>query len=288
MAPINWGHSLLYTLTMSNYCELSLPSPEYMHDRLIAELSAIGFDGFEESAGLLKAYMPEADFVESELNILLNKYDIKYSKSIIKKQNWNKLWESNFEPVQVDDFVGIRAGFHPPFTGVAHEIVITPKMSFGTGHHATTCLVMQLMRELDFTGASVFDFGTGTGILAILAEQLGASRVWAVDNDDWCIENASENILVNHCKYIEIQKVDTVNTTEKFQIILANINKNIILDNIHLLRQSFLNNGQLILSGLLKEDEEDIRAAGQLLGLVHKTTIEKNGWIACRFSGENL
>jgi ribosomal protein L11 methyltransferase len=101
--------------------------------------------------------------MENELNILLNKYDINYSKSIIKKQNWNALWESNFEPVQVDDFVGIRAAFHPPFTSVLHEIIITPKMSFGTGHHATTYMVMKLMQELDFKNKSVFDFGTGTG-----------------------------------------------------------------------------------------------------------------------------
>lgn len=288
MAPINRGHSLLYTLTMCNYCELSILSAKSLQEVLIAELLAIGFDGFEESAGLLKAYIPEADFIEQELNILLNKYDVKYSKSVIKKQNWNKLWESNFTPVQVADFVGVRAAFHPPFTGVAHEIIITPKMSFGTGHHATTYSVMQLMRELDFRGASVFDFGTGTGILSILAEKLGASRVWAVDNDDWCIENASENSLINHCKYIDIQKVDIVSTTEKFQIILANINKNIIMDNIHFLKQSLIEGGQLILSGLLKEDEADIRAACFLLGLAHKTTVERNGWIACWFGSENL
>ncbi|MCA6452827.1 MAG: 50S ribosomal protein L11 methyltransferase, partial [Chitinophagaceae bacterium] len=183
---------------MNNYYEICIPAETALQELLVAELSEMGYDGFEESAEQLKAYVPEENYVEIELNNLLNKYNLSYSKSIISKQNWNQLWESNFEPVRVDDFVGIRASFHPPFAGVAHEIVITPKMSFGTGHHATTWQVMKLMQELDFTGKRVFDFGTGTGILAILAEQLGAAAVLAVDNDDWCIENTSENILVNN------------------------------------------------------------------------------------------
>lgn len=270
---------------MSDYCELNIVSEDSLHDILIAELSEIGYDGFEESAGLLKAYIPEAIFVENELNILLNKYNLKYSLSIIKKQNWNAVWESNFEPVQVEDFVGIRAHFHPVFENVAHEIVITPKMSFGTGHHATTYMVMQLMRELNcWNNASVFDFGTGTGILAILAEKLGATRVLAVDNDDWCIENASENILINQCKYIDIQKVDSVDMDEQFQVILANINRNIILDNIQGLRKALVPGGQILLSGLLKVDEEDITAACTALGLTHQKTVERNGWIALWFN----
>ncbi len=273
---------------MSSYCEITIPAEQAMQELLIAELALIGYNGFEESESVLKAYIPEEQFVENELNILFNKYELKYSKSIISKQNWNELWESNFEPVQVGDFVGIRASFHPSFTDVAHEIVITPKMSFGTGHHATTYSVMQLMRDLDFTGKSVYDFGTGTGILAILAEKLGATKLLAVDNDDWCIENASENISINDCKYIDIQKVDKCDLNEKYQIILANINKNIILDNIQALAAGLEKGGQLILSGLLKEDEADILTACGSLGLTHKTTIERNGWIAILLNGENL
>jgi ribosomal protein L11 methyltransferase len=269
---------------MSDYCELTITADESIHDILIAELSEIGYDGFEESAGLLKAYIKEADFSEKELNILLNKYSVKYLLSIIKKQNWNAVWESNFEPVQVEDFVGIRAHFHPVFENVEHEIVITPKMSFGTGHHATTYMVMQVMRGLNcWNNASVFDFGTGTGILAILAEKLGATRVLAVDNDDWCIENASENILINNCQSIDIQKVDAVSMVEQFQVILANINRNIILDNIQGLRKALLPGGQLLLSGLLKEDEADITTACTALGLTHQKTVERNGWIALWF-----
>ena len=269
---------------MSNYCELTILTGEgSIREQLIAQLACMGYDGFEESDTALKAYIPEPDFSDIDLDNLFNKYSLTYSKSIINKQNWNKLWESNFEPVQVDDFVGIRADFHPSFKNVTHEIVITPKMSFGTGHHATTYTVMQMMRKMDCTGKSVFDFGTGTGILAILAEKLGATSILAVDNDDWCIENASENILINECKYIDIEKVSELIFNKKFDIILANINKNIILNNIHILQQGLRAGGQLLLSGLLVEDEKDILAACSLLGLQHKQTISRNGWIATWF-----
>ncbi len=267
----------------TNYCEITIPAAEVIQEVLIAELSEIGYEGFEESAQELKAYIDEERCNEIELNSILNKYELNYLKSIIKKQNWNKVWESNFEPVQVDDFVGIRASFHPPFTNVAHEIVITPKMSFGTGHHATTYMVMKLMQELDFKDKSVFDFGTGTGILAILAEQLGATSLLAVDNDDWCIENASENISINHCKYIDIQKVESFISDKQYNIILANINRNIILDNITEIAKGLVSGGQLLLSGLLKEDEADIRSVCTGLGLQYHTTLERNGWIALWF-----
>lgn len=268
---------------MSDYNELTITADETTREILIAELAAIGYDGFEETGDELKAYIPAADYSQPDLNIIFNKYHVKYSKSDISKQNWNQVWESNFEPVQVDDFVGIRAGFHPSFKNVAHEIVITPKMSFGTGHHATTYMVMKLMEEIDFKGKTVFDFGTGTGILAILAEKLGAKQVIGVDNDDWCIENASENISINQCKNIDIHKVDRMNDDVRYDIILANINRHIILDNLVALKQSIAENGQLILSGLLKSDEHEILEACVALELRHKKTLERNGWIALWF-----
>ena len=265
----------------NNYCELVIDADdEAVREELIARLADIGYDGFEETGSLLKAYIPDTYFIENDINKIFSNYNLTYSKSIIKKQNWNKLWESNFEPVQIEDFVGIRADFHPSFKDVMHEMVITPKMSFGTGHHATTYMVIQLMRDLNFTAKAVFDFGTGTGILAILAEKLGASKVLAVDNDSWCIENASENILINECKNIEIQLVTEFSIMEKFDIILANINKNVILESIYLLNEGLISGGQLLLSGILKEDEIDILAASSSLGLHHRSTLERNGWIA--------
>lgn len=271
-------------MTSKQFIEISVDlADEDRRSVLIAGLADMGYEGFEETDQGVKAYISDNAFDETELNNLFSKSSLTYSKSVIKAQNWNALWESNFEPVQVEDFVGIRAAFHDPMPGVKHEIVITPKMSFGTGHHATTWLVMQQMRELDFTGKSVFDFGTGTGVLAILAEKLGASAVLAVDNDDWCIENASENILVNGCELIEIQKIDEVQAGQRFDIVIANINRNILLGNMTAMSAALAPGGVLLLSGLLQEDEADIAEAAEGANLALLKTVQKNGWIAMRF-----
>lgn len=271
---------------MSNYYQVVIPVTDAgVRELLIAELTGIGYEGFEETDDQLQAFVQEHYFSDDMLNNLLCIHGITYYKSIVLEQNWNALWESNFDPVQVDEFVGIRAGFHPPFDHVQHEIIITPKMSFGTGHHATTYMVMQLMRELDFDGKVVFDFGTGTGILAILAEKLGAATVLATDNDDWCIENATENVSVNNCNYIEIQKVNDAKQNKKFNIVIANINKNIILGNISFLAGALLPKGHILLSGLLGEDEPEILAVCRQAGWEHLQTITRAGWIACHFKG---
>jgi ribosomal protein L11 methyltransferase len=261
---------------------------EAVKDILIAELAALGFDGFEETETGLFSYIELVRFdseLSSGLDELVKRYGVTYTSATIDKQNWNALWESNFEPVLVDDFVGVRANFHPPFNGgVEHDIIITPKMSFGTGHHGTTYSVMQLMRGIDFANKSVFDFGTGTGLLAILAHKLGAGDILAVDNDDWCIENASENIVVNNTQSIEIQKVDNAKLKKKFNIIIANINKNIILDNLAFLAEATVPGGVVLLSGLLVEDEPEIEAACKALGWIHQETRTRNNWIALHYS----
>jgi ribosomal protein L11 methyltransferase len=261
---------------------------EAVKDILIAELAALGFDGFEETETGLFSYIELVRFDSelcSGLDELVKRYGVTYTSATIDKQNWNALWESNFEPVLVDDFVGVRANFHPPFNGgVEHDIIITPKMSFGTGHHGTTYSVMQLMRGIDFANKSVFDFGTGTGLLAILAHKLGAGDILAVDNDDWCIENASENITVNNTQSIEIQKVENAKLNKKFNIIIANINKNIILDNLAFLAEATVPGGVVLLSGLLVEDEPEIEAACKALGWIHQETRTRNNWIALHYS----
>jgi ribosomal protein L11 methyltransferase len=261
---------------------------EAVKDILIAELADLGFDGFEETETGLYSYIDSAKFdaeVTGGLADLVSRHGVTYNSAAIDKQNWNALWESNFEPVLVDDFVGVRAGFHPAFGDtVEHDIIITPKMSFGTGHHGTTYSVMQLMRGIEFKGQSVFDFGTGTGLLAILAHKLGASYVLGVDNDDWCIENASENIIVNNTQAIDIEKVNNANLNKKFNIIIANINKNIILDNLAFLAEATLPGGVVLLSGLLVEDEPEIEAACAALGWKHQETRTRNNWIALHYS----
>jgi ribosomal protein L11 methyltransferase len=281
---------------------------------LVAQLSNLGFDGFNEeeaatsinngvgmssvlgtSAGLgegaghCKTFILEQDYmvnnIEDELNNIFSLHNLKYSKSIIKEENWNAVWESNFEPVRVGDFVGIRANFHPSFDAkVQYEIQITPKMSFGTGHHATTFTVMQLMENLDFRGKSVYDFGTGTGILAILAEMLGASEVLAVDNDPWCIENSEENLQANGSSKITIQLVDAAFQPRDFDIIIANVNRHIIEANLEALSQVSNSTSTLILSGLLIEDQDDI------ISLAHKNNWQfiqsqpLDGWVSLLFN----
>lgn len=275
---------------------------------LVAELAELGFDGFNEEelesvqndgvdringlgvgAGHCKTFMLSSQFeakeVENELNIIFNKHNLTYSKSIIKEQNWNAVWESNFDPVRVGDFVGIRAHFHPVFDPpVAHEIKITPKMSFGTGHHATTFSVMQLMQNLDFNGKTVYDFGTGTGILAILAEKLGASKVHAVDNDDWCIENAKENSFNNGTKSIIIEKVESALQQQQYDIVIANVNRHIIEANMDELTMISKTGGILILSGLLTEDQSDMVNLAVSKGWNFQIAQPLNGWVSLLFT----
>ncbi len=268
-----------------NYIQLHIAAKqEPIQEIVMAILAENGFDGFEITETHIEAYIKEDDYSEHFVKQLLQPLQVTFTAAVIEKQNWNELWESNFNPVLVDDFVGVRAHFHAPISNVLHEIIITPKMSFGTGHHATTYAVMQLMQQINFIDKTVFDFGTGTGILAILAEKLGAAKILAVDNDDWCIENSEDNITTNQCKNIEVKKTDTAYTSEQFDIVIANINKNIILENLSLLNQSLQNNGQIILSGLLVEDEVDILNASKQFQWIHQKTIVRNNWIAMLFN----
>ena len=258
-------------------------SPE-TSDVLVARLPELGFSGMEETPTGLKAYATAGQVDLSALDAICAEMGINYTNAELKEENWNSSWESNFDPVILPGKIHVRAHFHPTIEGFDHEILITPKMSFGTGHHGTTYSVMQLMRGIDFTNKSVFDFGTGTGLLAILAHKLGAGDILAVDNDDWCIENASENIVVNNTQSIEIQKVDNAKLNKKFNIIIANINKNIILDNLRFLAEATLPGGVVLLSGLLVEDEPEIEAACAALGWKHQETRTRNNWIALHYS----
>ena len=275
---------------------------------LVAELSELGFEGFNEEeleegrndgvdlsgrlgigAGHCKTFMLadqfDAELIQNELDIIFNQHHLTYSKSVIKEQNWNAIWESNFDPVRVGDFVGIRAHFHPDFEpAVEYDIKITPKMSFGTGHHPTTFSVMQLMQRLDFKGKTVYDFGTGTGILAILAEKLGAKKVHAVDNDDWCIENALENIQNNASKVITIEKVASALQKDQYDIVLANVNRHIIEANMEELTLTSKPGGILVLSGLLIEDQLDmIELAGSKSWILQEAQ-PLDGWVSLLFN----
>lgn len=250
---------------------------------IMAALMNIGYEGIEETETALNAFIPENDFDEKELIALQQSFSFQFAVTTIPEQNWNAVWESNFEPVVVDDFVAVRAGFHAAVSGVEHEIVITPKMSFGTGHHATTYMMVQQMREINFKDKKVFDFGTGTGILAILAEKRGALSVFAIDNDEWSINNAAENINTNHCTKIKLEQADTVPQNQQYDILLANINKNVILENLQALKLLMNKGAILLLSGLLKEDENDIHKAAEANALRLTKKQERNNWICLEY-----
>ena len=251
---------------------------------LIALLSENGFEGFEENEIGLKAFITAKEFDESCLKKITSQQRVEFNKTIIGETNWNKVWESNFNPVIADDFVAIRADFHEKIKDVKHEIIITPKMSFGTGHHATTYMMIEQMRLIDFHDKIVLDFGTGTGLLAILAEKLGARQIVAIDNDAWSIRNAEENIKMNNCSRIEIQKADLAIRNNPFDIILANITKNVILDNFSILTSQLVSGGTLLISGLLSGDENDIFRKMDEYSLHLIQTSVRNNWLCLRFS----
>jgi len=251
-----------------------------LQDIIVAELNEIGFEAFEQSPIGLSAFIPADNFVEPLLKVIAQQHSLSYTIQTILPANWNEEWEKSFEPVTIDNFCSIRASFHPPGSNAIHDIIITPKMSFGTGHHATTFLMVTIMRSLDMKNKRVLDFGTGTGILAILAEKCGATSVLAIDNDDWSIENAKENISANACKKILLQLGGSLEMNENFEVILANINKHVIKQQLTSIVQHLENDGVLILSGLLESDRNDIEIMISNTELSIIDVVELNDWIA--------
>lgn len=246
---------------------------------LVALLAEMGYEGFEESGEGLHAFIPSDRFDAPLLEALAKEHEFTYSLQAIAPQNWNAIWESGFEPVVIPGFVAIRAAFHPPHAGVQHEIIITPKMSFGTGHHATTYMMVQAMAQLAFSGKTVLDFGTGTGVLAILAEKLGAPQILAIDNDEWSIDNATENAQANDCNHITIQQAEMVPTGRLFDIILANINLNVIKDNLPAIAVACQPGASVLLSGFLPEDEGILMPLLADLGFRSIGKSQKDNWL---------
>ena len=253
---------------------------------IIALLIDIGFEGFQEENNLLKALIPIHQFDEILFNSIIEKDLLKYSKSIIKEQNWNEKWETDFEPVLVNHpttskpFVFIRASFHNENNSFEYNIEVTPKMSFGTGHHATTYLMVANMSGIDFKNKTVIDFGTGTGVLAILSEKMGAKSVLAIDNDEWSINNAKENIEVNNCKNITILQAETIPKGNKADVILANINLNIIKENIVEIKDAALNETIFLFSGIMLHDEHKILEELTNAGMNINNVFRKENWLS--------
>jgi ribosomal protein L11 methyltransferase len=275
-----------------NYYELVftlIEAEDYQQDLLINDLADIGFDTFENADFGFKAYISEAEFNKQFLDERLADYypqfSFSYEINLIPQQNWNEVWESSFEPIQIRDKVWVRATFHEPKPGIPYEIVIDPKMAFGTGHHETTSMLMDMMLDIDFTGKKVLDMGCGTGILAILAEKLGATDIAAVDNDLACYDSSIENAQLNKCDHIKVFcGSKEVIPIDRFDIALANINRNILLDQVDRYAWVLKTGGELYLSGFYETPDLDIiKEEASKYGLSYISHQKTKDWVAARF-----
>lgn len=272
-----------------DYTEVRFYNDISLNEVIIAWLGDNDFDMFEERPDGVNAYIEAKLFKEDDLKSLLllipdSNENIRYETSFIKDQNWNKQWESNFEPVLIADRVYVRAPFHNRTTEFQHEIIIEPKMSFGTGHHATTALMIQLMLEIDMKEKMVLDMGCGTGILSILADKLGAKKIMAIDIEEWAYTNSLENCERNNADHVSVFKGDvSLIKGYKFDIVFANINRNILLNDLQSYSVSLNLGGNILLSGILAMDKEIINQCAVTCGLTYLAEAIENNWLALHF-----
>ena len=255
-------------------------------EMLIAQLGYVGFESFVEQDHGVTAYIQKQEWNSKILDDVFllhsNEFNITFEHNEIAQTNWNEEWEKNFNPIQVDDLVSIRAPFHTnPL--LQFDIVIEPKMSFGTGHHETTHMMVQHLLALDLDTKKVLDMGCGTGILAIFAEMKGAKPIDAIDIDSWCYENSLENIQRNNCNHITVYEGDASLLKEKYDVIIANINRNILLSDMKTYTDCLNENGVLLLSGFYKEDIVIIEDEVTKHGVTFETMIQRNNWVALKY-----
>lgn len=254
---------------------------------LIAELGYAGFESFVETEKGVTAYIQKEEWNERILDSIeilkSEEFEISYEFEDIEQTNWNEEWEKNFNPIVVDNRCAVRAPFHDKFD-TEYDIIIEPKMSFGTGHHETTHMMIQHILNYDFKDKTVLDMGCGTGVLAILAEMRGATSLEAIDIDNWCYLNSLENIERNNCKNITVLEGEaSLLKNKKFDVIIANINRNILLEDIKTYTACLNENGSLFLSGFYKDDIPFIAKECELYGLKEANQYERNNWVALQF-----
>ncbi len=275
-----------------DYVELNIPIPtSEMGEILTAELAEFPFESFQIEGGYLKAYIPQQMLADcmSEVDAMVRGYGIEAFRYIsIETQNWNAQWESNFERVEVGgDKLLIRAPFHAPDPHFRVEVIIMPKMSFGTGHHATTHLMAEAIIDMGVDGKSGLDMGSGTGVLAIVAAKCGAQSVDAIDIDDWAFENCTENIEVNNVSETITPKLGNAALLgeECYDFIVANINRNILLADMPTYKAALRSGGTLLMSGFLEADIEILRTRATELGMSAQGEKTRDGWVIMKVQG---
>lgn len=269
-------------------CSFSNPENETLKDMLMELLGAAGFDSFMDTDEGFEAYCQEKSLDETELDEILQMEQFSnvklLKKELIPDQDWNATWEASYEPVIINELCRIKAPFHQVEGSYKYDLIIEPKMSFGTAHHETTSQIIELMLQSDFKGHNVLDMGSGTGVLAILAKKLGSSMTVAIDNDEWAYRNALDNVKLNDETEIVVELGDANSLNNRqFDIILANINRNILLRDMKEYVKCLVDGGKIFFSGFYEEDLKLIAKEAECLGLKYVNHVTKNNWTAAVF-----
>jgi len=275
---------------MNDYIEVDIKLIPFdpWADVISQNLTEIGFDSFSKEAELLKAYIKSELFEKAKIEVVLSRYKEVVSSSFtfnrIPAKNWNAEWEANFQPVQISGKIYIRAPFHDKKPEYEIEILLTPKMSFGTGHHATTGMMMQEMLQVDLFGSRILDVGCGTAILSILSEKLHSAHILAIDNDDWAVTNSGENIEINNCEKITVEKAEvSAVKRESFNVILANINRNVIVNDMATYADLMSEKSHLLISGFHLEDSGQLEILATELNFQKVNMLNEGEWCMLHF-----
>lgn len=269
-------------------CSFSNPDNEILKDMFMELLGEIGFDSFMDTDEGFDAFCQEPLLNDEELNDIMQMEQFAnvklIKKELIPDQDWNATWEASYEPVIINEFCRIRAPFHKVEGSYKYDLIIEPKMSFGTAHHETTSQIIELMLQSDFTGQNLLDMGSGTGVLAILAKKLGSAMTVAIDNDEWAYRNALDNIRLNDENDIIVELGDANSLNDRqFDVILANINRNILLRDMKEYVKCLVDGGKIFFSGFYEEDLVLIAKEAERLGLTYSNHVTKNNWTAAVF-----
>lgn len=284
--------SLICNPMPKEFLSVHITLPLEQQEMAIAFLDQLGFDSFEQDGDQLRAWINPDLYNEVELREVISEHFPAAAHSILSQieadKDWNAEWEANFQGVYIDDYCQVIPQFKEPESGFAHTIIIQPKMAFGTGHHNTTRMMVKFTQNIDFQGKRVLDMGCGTAILGILASKLGAESVLGIDIEEWAVENAKENIALNGVKNMEVTHGDSTSIPEQpFDVIFANIHRNVLISDSRIYRSRLSKNGHLALSGFFDFDRAEILENYEGLGMVLANEIEDDNWIALLLSNGN-